>query len=164
MPPYFCPPHPSRTLLQDWNLICKTGKPQGDSDTFLAANDPKLRLGTCVIQATNSKGEVNVKECQVGCIRGYVPYNLFAVPRDRAVIDCGKVAGGWLWEAGVNTKTECRDIDECAANPCLPEATCRNTPGSFECDCPVSINDVVGWVLTRASLHPMSLSSKQLDI
>ena len=125
----------------DWNLICKTGNPQGDSDTFLAANDPKLRLGTCVILATNSKGEVDLEECEVGCIDGYTPFNLFAVPRDNAVIECGNVAGGWFWQAGVNTQTTCRDINECAQNPCVPEATCVNTAGSFQCNCPVRIRD-----------------------
>ncbi|CBZ54586.1 putative subtilisin-like protease [Neospora caninum Liverpool] len=30
---------------------------------------------------------------------------------------------------------ECRDIDECAFNPCGPASVCRNLPGSFECKC-----------------------------
>ncbi|MCA9526781.1 MAG: DNRLRE domain-containing protein, partial [Myxococcales bacterium] len=29
----------------------------------------------------------------------------------------------------------CDDIDECAAGPCDPMATCENTPGGFECTC-----------------------------
>lgn len=32
-----------------------------------------------------------------------------------------------LWE-------ECRDIDECATNPCKDDEICRNTPGSFNCN------------------------------
>jgi hypothetical protein len=30
----------------------------------------------------------------------------------------------------------CTDIDECAANPCDPNATCANLAGSFSCTCP----------------------------
>ncbi|EPR60292.1 subtilisin SUB11 [Toxoplasma gondii GT1] len=30
---------------------------------------------------------------------------------------------------------DCRDIDECAFNPCGPASVCRNLPGSFECRC-----------------------------
>uniref|UniRef100_A0A8V5H8H2 Uncharacterized protein n=1 Tax=Melopsittacus undulatus TaxID=13146 RepID=A0A8V5H8H2_MELUD len=29
----------------------------------------------------------------------------------------------------------CRDMDECAKNPCHPAAVCYNTPGSFSCRC-----------------------------
>lgn len=33
-------------------------------------------------------------------------------------------------------KGGCRDIDECAINPCPPGAICNNEPGSFSCQCP----------------------------
>lgn len=31
--------------------------------------------------------------------------------------------------------TTCADVDECAGDPCDANATCTNTPGSFECAC-----------------------------
>lgn len=41
---------------------------------------------------------------------------------------------GYTGKPGV--KGGCRDIDECAINPCPQGAICNNEPGSFSCQCP----------------------------
>ncbi|XP_014478673.1 PREDICTED: fibrillin-1-like [Dinoponera quadriceps] len=43
-------------------------------------------------------------------------------------------SNGYTGKPGV--KDGCRDIDECAINPCPPGAICNNEPGSFSCQCP----------------------------
>ena len=43
-------------------------------------------------------------------------------------------SNGYTGKPGI--KDGCRDINECAINPCPPGAICNNEPGSFSCQCP----------------------------
>ena len=54
---------------------------------------------------------------------------LCQVKNRKAVCQC---AAGF--EPSINN--QCADINECSRNPCHPTATCRNTPGKFQCVCP----------------------------
>lgn len=50
----------------------------------------------------------------------------------------------------------CVDVDECASNPCHPNATCENTDGSFTCAC-VNNFDGDGFNCTRQCINGFQL-------
>jgi hypothetical protein len=56
----------------------------------------------------------------------------------------------------------CRDIDECLTSPCKDSAQCRNTAGTFSCDCPGYYSEVDGGCADDRLLWAESLGSHLL--
>ncbi len=96
------------------------------------AND--LTLGCFRVDCTKNDDCPLDRACDQQTFKCFNPcdqldcFNGLCQVRDReAVCQC---APGFKSKSGT-----CNDIDECTTSPCHPSATCRNTPGSFQCLC-----------------------------
>lgn len=70
----------------------------------------KLEYQSCVSNCADTNGECVEEDTELVCYcpEGYVANDIY----------------------------ECEDVNECDDNPCVAEATCMNSIGSFQCICP----------------------------
>lgn len=83
------------------------------------------------------------------------------------ICTCDQQTGNCTCRKGWTGQTCDEDVNECLSNPCGDIADCHNTPGSFDCVCPLGYLGTTdigceGWSVEMASLRIRQIKKTEM--